>query len=349
MLKTTLLILALAQGFETQYDAVTIQAGKLLYDQACAKCHGADGRGVSKTDLDIKTDVPDLTRCQDQGEETDYKWLLILSKGGPYVGLSADMPSFELYSEDQRRQVIAYSRTFCKQDWVRGELNFERPLVTAKAYPENEIIISPFIAHSRETGATSVEFKLEMERRIGNRLQFEIAAPLAARQPLSSTHFARGFGDGEIGAKYVIAHSFRNRFIASAGADLSAPTGRASEGIGHGTWIFEPYWAVGKAFGGVIAQSQIKVELPFNRDKAERVFVYNTNVGWRIRPDPRGVFPSLDITGEDHNVALIPQLRYGISKNGKWAIALGVRRPVHGDMSERFAVIGYLLWEYLGR
>lgn len=339
---------ALSQGFSKHYTVQTVEAGKKLYEEACTKCHGVDGKGVPKEQLDIKTDVPDFTRCADQGEETDYKWFKILSHGGSSAGLTEDMPSFELYSEEQRLQAIAYSRTFCKENWVRGELNFERLLTTEKAYPENELILSPVIAHSKETG-TSIEWESILERRIGNRLQFEAVLPITARNFAGPKSIVRGVGDGEIGLKYVLAHSMNQRFILSGGLDLSSPTGRTKDDLGHGTWIIEPHLMLGKAFGNVIFQGQVKEEFPFDEKKAGRAFLYRAGVGYRLRPDPRGIFPSLEVVGEGGEVALIPQLRYGISKTGKWAIGAGVRKPVNGESSERFAVIGYLLWEYLGR
>lgn len=340
---------ALAQGFAKHYPPETLRAGKKLYEEACSKCHGSDGKGVPKEQLNIKTDVPDFTRCADQGEETDYKWFKILSNGGSSVGLTEDMPSFELYSEEQRRQAIAYSRSFCKENWVRGELNFERLLTTEKAYPENELILSPIITHSKESG-TSIEWESIVERRIGNRLQLEAVLPIAARSFTGPKSVVRGVRDSEVGLKYVLAHSIDHMFIMSGGLDISAPTGKRKDDLGHGTWIVEPHIMLGKALGKVIAQGQLKWEFPFDRQKAGREFIYRADLGYRIKPDPRGIFPSLEIVGEgDENLALIPQLRYGISKTGKVAIAVGVRKPVRGDTSERFALLAFLLWEYLGR
>lgn len=346
---TVILLLALAQGFAEHYTPATLEAGKLLYEEACAKCHGSDGKGVPKEQLNIKTGVPDFTRCADQGEETDYKWFKILSLGGSSVGLTEDMPSFELYTEEQRRQAIAYSRSFCKQNWVRGELNFERLLTTEKAYPENELILAPVISHSKTTG-TSIKWESILERRIGNRLQLEAVLPVAARTFTGPRSVARGIGDGELGLKYVLAHSVAHMFIASGGFDISSPTGRRANDLGTGTWVAEPHLMLGKAFGNVIAQGQVKWEFPFDEHKTGREFIYRADVGYRVKPDPRGIFPSLEIVGNgDENTVFIPQLRYGISKTGKWAIGIGVRKPVRGDVSERFAVLGFLLWEYLGR
>lgn len=333
-----------------RYKAEDVEAGRLLYNDACAKCHAEDGKGVDKKILEIKTDVPDLGRCQDAGEETDHKWMLILRHGGPYIGLTEDMPSFELYSEEQRRQVLAYSRTFCKGNWVRGEVNFERPLFTEKAYPENEAVWSPRISRTR-SGQTNVSVKSLIERRYTNRMQVEFAAPIEAHAETArgAGHWL-GAGDVEAGVKYVVAYSLDRLFIASAGLDLVAPTGSARKSLGDGTWVAEPYLAFGKATGRVIVQGQVKGELPFNEKKKGREFAYRLDAGYRIRPDPRGLFPSVELLGDHaNNLAIVPQFRWGISKTGKWAAALGTRIPVRGDKSEEFAVIGYLLWEYIGR
>ena len=46
------------------------------------------------------------------------------------------------YSEEELRLAVQHLRTFCAdRRWPRGELNLPRPLVTAKAFPEDEMVV----------------------------------------------------------------------------------------------------------------------------------------------------------------------------------------------------------------
>jgi hypothetical protein len=65
--------------------------------------------------------------------------------GGPSRGLSQIMPAFgDPLTDGQMNDVIAYMRGFCKNvhRYPLGELNLPRALVTEKAFPENEIVVS---------------------------------------------------------------------------------------------------------------------------------------------------------------------------------------------------------------
>ncbi len=66
------------------------------------------------------------------------------------------MPAFgDALAGAEIELVIGHLRTFCTDDaWPRGELNLPRPLVTEKAFPENEAVASTSI--SRAAGAPSI-------------------------------------------------------------------------------------------------------------------------------------------------------------------------------------------------
>ena len=118
------------------------EEAKQLYADACASCHGDDGKG-KVTGLGVTAELPDFTWCAFNSEESDRDWALVVAEGGPAAGRSEQMPAFrEALTEQQINLVIAYVRTFCTEDWPSGDLNFPRPLVTEKAYPENEVVLS---------------------------------------------------------------------------------------------------------------------------------------------------------------------------------------------------------------
>ena len=78
----------------------------------------------------------------------------MIEHGGPSRGFSQIMPVFgKLLTSEEIDDVIAYLRGFCtNQHWARGELNLPRALVTEKAFPEDEVVISSAV-NARELRA----------------------------------------------------------------------------------------------------------------------------------------------------------------------------------------------------
>lgn len=74
------------------------QAGKLLFEQNCAKCHGAEANG--------KNNRPSL-RSERIRHATDGDLGWMLKNGNPYSG----MPPWSSLPEQQRWQIIAFLRT----------------------------------------------------------------------------------------------------------------------------------------------------------------------------------------------------------------------------------------------
>src|SRR6266516_3516353 len=81
-----------------------------LYRARCATCHGESGHPDAAT---RKTTTPayDFTSCSVASAEPDTAWLVAVTKGGPAVGLSAEMPDFDRQlSAEQIRDVVTYLR-----------------------------------------------------------------------------------------------------------------------------------------------------------------------------------------------------------------------------------------------
>lgn len=78
-------------------------AGKTVYEKRCVACHGPSGHGVGT--------IPNLSDRDYMAGRTDAQFLDKIAKGGQGSG----MPAWEkLLSEQQRRDVLAYIRTFVK-------------------------------------------------------------------------------------------------------------------------------------------------------------------------------------------------------------------------------------------
>jgi mono/diheme cytochrome c family protein len=73
-------------------------AGKVLFQENCAKCHGAEGVGLHNR--------PSL-RSERIHNATDGDLAWMLKNGNPYKG----MPPWSSLPEQQRWQIIAYLRT----------------------------------------------------------------------------------------------------------------------------------------------------------------------------------------------------------------------------------------------
>ena len=74
------------------------EAGKVIFEQNCAKCHGAEADGLHNR--------PSL-RTERIRKATDGDLAWMLKNGNPYKG----MPPWSSLPEQQRWQVIAYIRT----------------------------------------------------------------------------------------------------------------------------------------------------------------------------------------------------------------------------------------------
>ena len=91
------------------------------------------------------------------------------------------MPAFgDVLTDDQIQQTITYVRSLCTdRTWPRGELNLPRPLVTEKAFPENETVFSTTIARG---DSATVETEVLYERRIGARMHLKRRCPSQFRR-----------------------------------------------------------------------------------------------------------------------------------------------------------------------
>jgi mono/diheme cytochrome c family protein len=90
--------------------------GKATYNELCAKCHGATGKGDGKESATLATKPKDLTDCQRLSKSTDEQLFKVIKEGGPAGGLSKDMPSYaESLEDDEMHDTVAYIRSLCRK------------------------------------------------------------------------------------------------------------------------------------------------------------------------------------------------------------------------------------------
>jgi mono/diheme cytochrome c family protein len=351
----SLLILAMLAWGAVRVTQKDVDEGKRIYTEACAACHGEDGRG-QVTGLGFQVPLPDFTWCAFNSEEADRDWQTIVAAGGPVAGRSDVMPSFrEALTDEQIRQVVDYLRTFCREDWPRGELNFPRLLVTEKAWPENEVLFTA------RTGRTpnreqQTEFAWVGEKRLGARGQLELAVPLQLND-LEGRGPVAGIGDLEFAGKYVLYDSLEHLAIVSGGVGVTVPTGSIQRGLGAGTTFLSPFLAAGKAWEDLIGQASLVFEYPFVERRAPKGLLYNLGFSYPIIEVGRLTEGQvlLELNGKSEwgtespkhfQLAITPGFRKVLTRSGAWAAAVGVQLPVTGTRDADYQVLGYLSYEY---
>jgi hypothetical protein len=260
------------------------------------------------------------------------------------------MPAFaEALTREDLTAALAQLRSFCKEpNSPRGELNLPRPLVTEKAFPEDEAVITVIASHDAVTN------KMVYERRIGARNQFELVVPLAFSEQTPG-EWTGGVGDVAIAVKRALFHSLRHGSIFSGSLEVVTPTGSTERGIGGGTTVLEPFVTFGQILpGDGFVQLQTGGEFPLQGDHANEAFV-RTALG---RSFTQGEFgrswsPMVEFlaareltAGEGTKWDVVPQMQVTLSKRQHIMINAGVRIPVNEREGRSTQTMIYLLWDW---
>ena len=326
--------------------------GQSIYNEACAACHGADGHGLSEERVGFDTPLPDFTDCSFASPETAADWFAVVHDGGPARAFDRRMPAFgEALSEEEIELVVAHVQSLCaNRAWPRGELNLPRPLVTEKAFPENETVVEVGVG----TGATrAVTQQVVYERRIGARTQYEFAVPFEMRG--SGDQWERGLGDIAAAIKSALFHDLDAGRILTLGGEVVLPTGREAAGLGGGVTRVEPFVAFGQILPrDAFFQFQGGVEAEATRDGAVEAF-WRSTVGVTLFQGRfgRSWSPMVEVLGgrefEQGERALwdvVPQLQVSLSRRQHILVNVGVRVPVNARADRSAEVLTYFLWDW---
>jgi hypothetical protein len=267
------------------------------------------------------------------------------------------MPSFgEALSDEELTRTIDYVRSLCAEPaWPRGELNLPRALVTEKAFPENEALLTTSIAGG---DAAALENTLIYERRFGPRSQIEFAVPLAVQKD-SSGAWQRGLGDIAVAFKHAVFHSLDSGTIVSAAAEVVLPTGKETQDLGKGVTIVEPFVALGQLLpSDGFVQFQGGVELPTDSDRANKEAFWRVALGKTFVQNRfgRSWSPMFELVGareigagEGNQWDLVPQVQVSLSRRQHILVSGGVRIPLTNRGERDIQVLTYFLWDWFDR
>lgn len=330
------------------------RAGDEVYRTACVSCHGPDGRGQPTTTVGFEVALPDFTDCGFATPEAGADWHAIVEHGGPIRRFDRKMPAFkDALSAEEIDGVIGYVRGFCREPgWPHGDLNLPRALVTEKAFPENEAVVTTTVdrANDRSVGNSFV-----YEHRIGARSQYEVVVPFDVQRS-EGGQWSHGLGDIALALKRTVVHSLRTGSILSAGGEVVFPTGKESAGLGGGVTMLEPF----AAFSQILpAEGFLHVHAGFERSLKHKVAndeaYLRTAVG-RSFTQPNGGrvwSPMVELlgarefgNGERMHWDALPEVQVTLSRRQHVMVNIGVQFPLTERAERSRKAVAYLLWDW---
>jgi mono/diheme cytochrome c family protein len=356
-------ILAFTVGFESAADAAPVvrlaprlsplDSGQQIYRTTCVACHGANGAGAPQTTVGFTNALPDFTDCNFASRETSADWYAIVRDGGPVRGFSRIMPAFRyLLTPRQIQNVVAYVHTFCSdRRWPRGEFNLPLALVTEKAFPEDELVLTGL---AETSGPASFENHLIYEKRFGARDQIELDTPFGFRNRPDSSWLG-GLGDISFTNKYVLFSSLQSGTILSGLAGIVLPTGSEALGLGTGVTTFE-----GALLGAQLLphrsflQYQGTIEIPTQLAIAPRAASWSAALGTSVpfTQITRLWSPMVEVTGSRDLVSgaravwsVVPQMQVTLSALQHVRANIGVNVPVTERDANHVQILAYVLWD----
>ena len=349
--------LLLAQS--TEPAKLKLDTGQEIYRAACIGCHGPKGEGMPKTTVGFTPPetFPDFTKCDQTAQELNRDYKAVIRDGGPERGFSQIMPSFrDALTPEQIGMVVDTLRSFCKDDsFPRGELNFPRALVTEKAFPEREAVITGAI---NTKGAPSISNELVYERRFGGngRNQLEVAVPFSFLHQSSGSWFG-GVGDVALGLKRVLFSSLKSGSILSVQGEVVLPTGNVARGFGTGVTTFGTFAAFDRRLpANSFVQVQGGADLPTHTDRVPQSLFLRTAVG-KSFSEGRGLgrmwTPIMEFVsdrslenGAKTDWDVVPQFQVTLSKRQHIRANFGLRIPVNNTAGRPMQAMMYVLWDW---
>jgi mono/diheme cytochrome c family protein len=334
-----------------------LDTGEDIFKAACIGCHGPGGKGQPQSTLGFEPPAtfPDFSDCNGSTREKTYDWRATIHGGGRARGFVEIMPSFaEALNAEQIGKVVQYLRDQCpEKQWPLGELNLPRSLVTEKAFPEDEYVLTSSV---KADGPGEVASALIYEKRFGARNQLEFAVPFSFIHQENAS-WVGGIGDFVLGYKRTLIANRRSGSILSLQGEVALPTGNKTRGLGSGFTLFETF----AAFGQILPkrsfiQIQTGAELPADTEKAPRAGFFRTSIGKTFAQNQgfgRIWTPMIEFladrdfeSGARTNWDLVPQMQVSLSKRQHVLANFGVLTPANNRTGRSTQLVFYVLWDF---
>lgn len=338
------------------------QLGQQVYEQACLACHGSTGSGAPQALLGFHrpSSFPNFSQCSTTAPEYTRDWRAVIVNGGRARGYSEIMPAFgDALTAEQIDAVIGYLRSLCADpDWAPGELNAPRALLTEKAYPEDELVVTTSVD---STSKPAVGNTLTYERQFGARNQLEVELPY---------NFARA-GDGSVqgGLSDMVAGIKRVMFyhydptrdagdILSLQGEITLPTGSPSRALGTGQTALGAFAAYDIFLPGKVSlQWQAGGDEPLHTAPGARDVYARMAIG-KSFPAGAGLgrlwSPMVEVIahhdlqpGAVTDWSVIPQLEVTLSTRQHVSANLGYEIAVNEPRQRSNTFMLYILWDTL--
>ncbi len=331
------------------------RGGEDIYAATCASCHGSDGRGAPARQIGLAIPARDFTNCQLTNREPDHDWHAVVAEGGPARGFHRLMPAFgEVLTESEQETVVGYVRGFCADPvWPRGDLNLPRPLVTEKAFVEDEIVLSGAVA---TRSPRNVDSQLVYEQRFLRRQMFEVRVPFGVAQVPDGSREA-GIGDIALALKSLLVANVQSGTALSVGVEAALPTGNEDKGFGKGVVVFEPFLACGQVLPwNSFLHVQAGAEIPakeaagvenegFLRGALGTTFIHG-KYGRAFTPMVEAIVFREIARDAPTALDLVPQVQISLSKRQHILASVGASLPTANRADRAPQAMAYLLWDW---
>ena len=346
---------AFAQGATP--TKLSLNTGKEIYEAACIACHGPNGKGMPDTTVgfDKPKSFPDFSRCDQTTPELNVDWKATIRDGGHGRGFSPIMPSFvDALTSAQMDKVIAYLRSLCAdKSWPRGEFNLPLPLMTEKAFPEDEVVVTSALNAQGAPGSTT---DIIYEQRFGARNQIEVDVPVVFNRQSPGLWYG-GVGDTTLGVKRVLIANLHAGSILTAFGGVILPSGNRAHGLGAGVTTFESFAAFAQLLpASSFVQLQAGTDQPTDTSKAPRSVFWRAALGKSFRQSgglgrmwtPMTEFvANRDFTSHAKtDWDIVPQFQVTLSQRQHVRFNLGFRIPVTNTADRPIQAVFYLLWDW---
>ena len=149
-----------------------------------------------------------------------------------------------------------------------------------------------------------------------------------------------------LGRRYVLTPG-ASRYLVTTGAELAFDTGQESTIAGLRGAVFEPYVLAAATVRRAYLQGQFALGFPSNGSWRARETTFGVYLGTDTSDAPDTWTIGVELTGENRELGLTPQIRKALTRTGALGAAIGVTVPLTERRERGYQWVGYLTWEYL--